>query len=359
MAGMETTHKAQAREIAALIAAGLIYWLTIYPRAKRQIRRCKRHANLIPDDTLRAQALDKLTREHLNPEAAAFFAILGPRRHRAQLVRLMVSFQIAYDYLDAANEGLASGSLRNGMQLHRALNDAVDPAATPADYYRHHPHGNDGGYLTRLVRDCQAAIRYLPSAAGMLPVLADAAERCGEAQSRNHAAPTEGNTQLIEWSRAQPQPPGYLWWEIAAAGISCLALHAMFAAAASATTLQEARSIDTAYFPSTCSISALLDSLIDYEDDVETSNPSFAGHYGHRARAAERFAAITREARTRLRMLRNPHRHAVILSGIVSFYLSAPEAQSAFAQPATIATLARMGPITSPMLLAVRTMRRN
>ncbi len=81
------------------MTAGSIYWLTIYPLARREIRHWKHRAELIPDPTLRAAALDKLTREHLNPEAAAFFAILAPARRRARLVRLIVAFQIAYDYL--------------------------------------------------------------------------------------------------------------------------------------------------------------------------------------------------------------------------------------------------------------------
>ena len=91
-------------EIIALVTAGVVYWLTIYPRARLEIRRWRRRAQRIPDLTLRAQALYKLTFERLNPEAAAFFAVLAPWRHRRALVRLMVDFQIAYDYLDAINE---------------------------------------------------------------------------------------------------------------------------------------------------------------------------------------------------------------------------------------------------------------
>ena len=128
-----------------MLTVGVVYWITIYPRARREIRRWKRRAQQIPDPTLRAEALDKLTREHLNPEAAAFFAVLAPRQSRPQLVRVMVAFQIAYDYLDAINEPPASASVRNGLQLHRSLCDAVSARPSLVDYYQHHPHTNDGG----------------------------------------------------------------------------------------------------------------------------------------------------------------------------------------------------------------------
>jgi tetraprenyl-beta-curcumene synthase len=356
---MESTRRSKAREIAALLTAGIAYWLTIYPRARIEIRRCRRIAGLIPDATLRAAALDKLTRERLNPEAAAFFAVLAPRRHRARLVRLMVDYQIAYDYLDAINEQPTSAPLLNGLCLHRALTDAVSPSRCGCDYYGHHPQSDDGGYLTGLVRSCQAEIEGLPSASAIEPVLVTAAERCGEAQSRNHAMLVEGDRPLVSWAASQSDRGGYLWWEVAAGGISCLSLHALFAAAACPTTLAEAERIDTAYSPPICAISALLDSLVDYPHDATGTNHSFVGHYDTGAQAAERFAAITAEARVLLGTLRNHCRHMVILAGIASFYLSAPEASTDFARPVALRTLDCLGPTSAPILAVMRLRRRS
>lgn len=339
------------------MTAGVVYWLTIYPRARLAMRRWKRRARQIPDPTLRAHALYKLTREGMNPEGAAFFAVLAPRRHRGALVRLIVDFQIAYDYLDAINEQPMSASLRNGLQLHRALSDAVSSRASITDYYAFHPQHDDDGYLADLVRDCQAALRTLPSAVAIESLLVHAAERCGEAQSRNHAVLVEGDTQLIEWSRAQQETGEYLWWELAAAGISCLALHALFAACARATTLAEAERIDTAYFPPICAISALLDSLVDHVEDAGGTNHSFVAHYESSATAAERFGTITAEARTLSNLLRKRRRHAVILSGIASFYLSAPGARTELARPAAARTLDNLGPSSVPILAVMRLRR--
>jgi|HubBroStandDraft_2_1064218.scaffolds.fasta_scaffold03279_4 tetraprenyl-beta-curcumene synthase len=356
---MKSTRRSKARELAALLTAGIAYWLTIYPRARREIRRCRIRARQIPDPTLRAAALEKLNSERLNPEAAAFFAVLAPHRHRGRLVRLMVDFQIAYDYLDAINEEPTSAPLRNGLCLHQALSDAVSSRRARADYYGHHPQGDDGGYLTELVGACQTTIRVLPSASVIEPVLINAAERCGQAQSRNHAMLVEGDTPLASWASAQSADSGYLWWELAAGGISCLALHALFAAAACTTTLQEARSIDTAYSPPICAISALLDSLVDYPQDAGGTNHSFVDHYDTCSQAAERFAAITAEARALVSTLSNHCRHMVILAGIASFYLSAPEAGSEFARPVAMRTLDCLGPTSAPILAVMRLRRRS
>jgi tetraprenyl-beta-curcumene synthase len=186
-----------------------------------------------------------------------------------------------------------------------------------------------------------------------------AAERRGEAQSRNHAVLVEGSEQLIEWAAGQQDTGEYLWWELAAAGISCLALHALFAAAAGATTLAEAERIDSAYYPPICAISALLDSLVDLGDDAGGTNHSFVGHYPTSNLTSERFAAITSEARLLSSVLRHHRRHAVILAGIASFYLSAPGARTEHARPAARRTLACLGPSSVPILAVMRLRRRS
>jgi tetraprenyl-beta-curcumene synthase len=356
---MKPTRRSKAREVVALLTAGIAYWLTIYPLARREIRRCKQRAQQIPNPTLRAAALDKLTRERLNPEAAAFFAVLAPRRQRGRLVRLMVDYQVAYDYLDAVNEQPTAAPLRNGLSLHRALSDAVSSKRSVLAHYGLHRESDDGGYLTGLVHACRAVIEALPSAAAIEPVLVTAAERCGQAQSRNHAMLVEGDTPLVSWAAAQAEDSGYLWWELAAAGISCLSLHALFAAAACTTTLQEAERIDTAYSPPICAISALLDSLVDYPSDAVGTNHSFVGHYDTCGQAAERFAAITAEARALVSTLSNHCRHTVILAGIASFYLSAPEARTDFARPVAMRTLDCLGPTSVPILAVMRLRRRS
>jgi tetraprenyl-beta-curcumene synthase len=345
---------ARVREACALLIAGTSYCLAIYPSTRLEIRRCRRRARAIEDQTLRTHALEKLTRERLNAEAATLFAVLAPWRRRGRLIRLMVDFQIAYDYLDAINEQTDTASLRNGLQLHRALIDAVSASSSGEAYYLHHPQADDGGYLRELVDACRAAVRTLPSTQTIEPVLVRAVERCGEGQSHNHAVLTEGEEQLIEWAVSQPHGEDYMWWELAAAGISCLGIHALFAAAARRTTLADAERIDAAYYPSVCALSALLDSLVDRPEDVVGTNHSFVEHYSSQALAARRLEAIAGEARALSGALARRARHAIILSGIASFYLSTPEARSAHARAVAARTLAPLGVTTMPMLAVMR-----
>ncbi len=320
--------------VLTLSSVGAIYWLSIYPQVRRELSQWERHAQFIPDPVLRAQALHKLTAERLNPEAAAFFAVLAPRSERHFVVRLIVAYQILYDYLDAVNEMSGSTSLQNGLQLHEALVDAVLPDRPLSDYYLHNPHDRDGGYIVLLLEACRSIVRSLPSAARIAPILERAARRCGEAQSLNHAITTEGEYGLIDWSLEHSPGNGYLWWELAAGGISCLAVHALFAIAAEAQrTSQEATLVDKAYFPPICAISALLDSLADHHSDAGTTNHSFTVRYRDSSHAAERFAFIAKDAAVGVNGLSHRGRHLTILCGIVAFYLSSPSVRDGFPAP--------------------------
>jgi tetraprenyl-beta-curcumene synthase len=308
---------------------------------------------------LRRHAQGKLSNESLNPEAAAFFAVLAPKTSRPKLVRLIVAYQVMYDYLDAVNEIPALSSLRDGLQLHRALLDTVQFQQTSDDPCTPYPDHDDGGYLNALVNTCRNALDIFPSRVALTPVLIAAAGRCGEAQARNHAVSIEGYDQLMDWSEKQsPCDSGYQWWELAAAGISCLAIHALFAAAATPkTTLHEAQTIDTAYFPPICAISALLDSLIDLSDDADTINHSFAAHYTTSSHAAARYAAIIADADQQLRGLRYARRHRIILAGIAGYYLSAPEARNKFAYTVTTQAINAASPVIWPILAVMRVRR--
>jgi tetraprenyl-beta-curcumene synthase len=357
MAGMKPLRIPNPRDALALLTTGITYWLTIAPTARSELRRWKRYARSIPDPVLRGHALGKLSNEALNPEAAAFFAVLAPKTSRSRLVRLIVAYQAMYDYLDAVNEEPTS-SLSDGLQLHRVLLDTVQFQRTSTDYYTHHPQNNDGGYLDALINTCRDALDIFPSRVALTPALITAAKRCGEAQARNHAVLIEGYDQLIDWSEKQARGSEYLWWELAAAGISCLAIHALFAAAATPkTTAHEARSIDAAYFPPVCAISALLDSLIDLPHDADTINHSFAAHYTSSSHAAERYAAIIADAEEQLSGLWHARRHRIILAGITGYYLSAPEAQTTFAHTVATRAIRAASPVIW-LILAVMRIRR-
>lgn len=357
MARMQTKRSSTPQELATLLGTGASYWLYINPLAKREIAHWRRLTETIPNDTLRYQALHKLTQERLNPEAAALFAVTAGPLHRKGLIRLIVAFQIAYDYLDAINEAPDTSNLQNGFWLHRALEDAVALQLGDRDYYRHHPHKDDGHYLATLIDTCRTEFTRLHCEPATRQIILTAIRRVGAAQTRNHAVGVAGEDQLIEWAQANCERPGYLWWELAAGGISSLGVHALFAATASKAPAAEAKQIDAAYFPAVCAISALLDSLVDYTDDAKTQNHSFVAHYTIPAQAARRFGEITAEANTKLQHLRCARQHTIILAGIASFYLSAHQANDPFATPIATSTLNQLSQTTRPMLATIRHMR--
>jgi tetraprenyl-beta-curcumene synthase len=355
---MRSTPTLRGWYLPTLLRTAAVYWLRIYPQVRHELSFWIEHARSIPNPVLRACAIEKLTVERLNPEAAAFFAVLAPREQRCRVVRLIVAYQVVYDYLDAVNEQAGDTALRNGLRLHRALVDAVQPAPAACDYYTHNRQRDDGGYAQLLVDACKETLRTLRLTNSELQRLTVAAERCGQAQSHNHAIQNEGEQRLADWSIAQAPQRGYLWWELAAAGISCLAIHALFAIAADPkSTVRDATLTDEAYFPGVCAISALLDSLIDYYTDIGTTNHSFAARYNDNTLAATRFATITSETAVKLRELRNHRSHSIILTGIAAFYLSSPAARREFPAPVARSVIGCLGPLATPMLAVMRLRR--
>ena len=71
------------RTLLALARANAVYWPSVAPLARRQLRRWERCARQIPDRRLRSLALAKLRQERFNPLLAATLATLAPRRLRA------------------------------------------------------------------------------------------------------------------------------------------------------------------------------------------------------------------------------------------------------------------------------------
>jgi tetraprenyl-beta-curcumene synthase len=347
----------------ALVRVQGVYWLSIYPQARRELDAWRHVARTIPDAGLREHALGKLAREGLNAEGAALFAVLAPRTRRRHMVRLLVAYQVLYDFLDAVNEDPRWAELQSGLRLHRALTDAVRPDRATSDYYVDCPglRGTaDGGYSRALTQMCRRVVRTLPAASRNGHLLEQAAERCAEAQSHNHAMPLSGESQLIEWSVGSARDPsGRPWWELAAAGVSSLAIHAQLASAADpANTPEDAILLDAAYFPSICALSTLLDSLADYYRDAGTANHSFIARYRDVDHAAERLVAIGAEAADRIKPLRNSRAHAIILAGIVAYYLSSPSVEKGFPAAAAERLTRYIGPLAQPMRAAMRARRR-
>ncbi len=350
-----------ARAGLALILANVRFWPTVAPNVRTQLRRWEHQARAIPDPALQELALGKLRDESFNAEVAATLATLAPRAHRTRVVEAIVALEVMYDYLDGLTEQPVPAPLLNGRQLYRAFTDAITPHPPPhRDYYRYHPHSNDGGYLAELSSTVRDATAQLPAANTIMMAARRASTRCAEAQTRIHAVPRTGTLQLERWAASEAAGTALGWQEFLTGGAaSVLSMHALIAAAADPdTTTRQAAQIDTTYL-SICALSTILDSLVDHERDTRTG--ASTGHfqyYENRDDLAQSLTHIAEHAANHARTLPHAAHHIMTLVGVVAYYTSAPAARSQFAEPLTTHLHQQLRPLIIPTLAVMRSWRR-
>ena len=86
---------------ATFAGAARCYWLEIFPVARRELREWRRRAEASAEPGLRRDALLALEAKSGNAEGLAAFAVLAPRTHRRAVVRAVIAYQTALDYLDS------------------------------------------------------------------------------------------------------------------------------------------------------------------------------------------------------------------------------------------------------------------
>lgn len=342
------------------------YWLTVFPLARRALRRWRAAAASIPDPQLRRMALSTLSEEHLNAEGAALFATLAPWRRTPAVVRAVVAYQVLYDFLDTLTESPPSGRSSRGAspdpadarQLHLALLDALDPRRPLSDWYALRPGAGDGGYLAALVADCRAAVARLPAYDAVAPSALRCARLSREVQALNHDAGPARPRELSRWALRHPAADRLRWWECAASSSSSLGVHVLIGLAADrGTTAADARAAERSYCVSFGALNTLLESLVDLPDDLRSGEHSLVSYYAGPAETADRLGLVAAAARADADGLSRSDRHAVILAGMVGFYLSCAEAWLPDARPAADRTLAAVGPPTAALVRVLRVRR--
>ncbi len=304
------------------------YGAAVLPRARRELGGWARRAHAIPDPALRRHACATLREEDGNAEGAALLALAAPDTARTPVVRLLVTAQVLYDYLDTLSEQPARDPLAASRRLHGALHAALATPAEPDDWYAGYGWADDGGYLAALVATCRGLLAALPAHAIVAPALERAVARASESQSRNHAAMLGALAPdaLAAWAGALPAGGARLrWWELAAAAGSSLGLHALLAAAANPRlTPSDAARLEAAYWPWGCALNTLLESVADVPADARSGNHSYVGRYATRTDAAARLTAIAARAADAVHTLPDGSHHAVVLAAMASFYLEVP-----------------------------------
>lgn len=298
-------------------------------RATREIHRWRGLAEQIPDRPLREDALRALTTKRGNVVGAALFSTLTRRRNDA-LVRMLATFQTIFDYLDNVNESHVEQA--NGLQLHQALVDALDPGRPPAaDYYSHHPWGDDGGYLHAMVEQCRETCLALPSYEAVRPALIEEASRSRKVLAINHHSdPDQRARALRGWADEEfPARKGYREFELAAAASGQLMTLGLLALTAEPDRgAADVAATYRAYWPLLPLTLTMLDSVVDLAEDAASGEHQYSAHYGDTEKAVVRLTALIDETTRGLLALPNGHRQAVVASCAIAFYLSKDSART-------------------------------
>ncbi len=351
----------------------------------RELRRWRARAATAPDGPLRADALRALATKRANLDGAALFWTL-PRTRSPELLRLLVAFEALADYLDCASERCAgagerwpqctgeqcagagkqcancagkrcagAGGVASGLQLHRALGEALEPGAPLCDHYRHHPWRGDGGYLPVLLAACRGGCVRLPAYTPAVRTRAVHAARLAQVLGLNHEPdPAARDVALAAWAGRHARTWEELeWFESTAAASGWLTVLALLAlAAAGEAGERRAQAVYAAYLPWISLAGTMLDSYADRAQDVGEGEHSYVAHYPRPLQDARRVSELVGAARRRARALPDGARHAVVVASMTAMYLSK---ESARAPPTRASTrrLAHAGGSLTVVLLPV------
>ncbi|HEV3322411.1 MAG TPA: DUF2600 family protein [Solirubrobacteraceae bacterium] len=312
-----------ARQLRVLIAAIVRELTWGLPAVAREARAWRSLALGIADAPTRRDALSALADKRGHTDGAALFTIL-PRAPDRNLLRLLVAYEIAWDFLDSINERGAAAGQVNGMQLHLALVDALTPDATPADYYRHHPWPGDSGYLRTLVDACRRCCKGLPGYELVRQPAVEEAQRAQVLGINHELDPDRRDVTLREWAaQAFPISRDAEWFELSGAASASLTIHALLALAADPPDAEsEIELVRRAYFPWISATTTMLDSYVDQLQDSASGDHSYVAHYSSSALCVKRIRELIERSLHEASALPDGERHTLIVACMAAMYLS-------------------------------------
>jgi tetraprenyl-beta-curcumene synthase len=346
------------RQVTALVSGAARELLWGIPAVSAEIETWTSLARQIPDLPIREDALSSIESKRGHADGAALFWIL-PRRREPELLRLLVAYQTIWDFLDTVNEHGSGAGTGNGLQLHTALVEALDPALPISDYYRYHPWRRDGGYLRQLVETCRRACARLPSYGRIKPLVIREARRA-QVLALNHDTDGENRDAALKgWAtREFAGRQRASWFELSGAASASLTIHAFLALAARpGCTELEIESTCAAYFPWISGVATMLDSYVDQAEDELSGDHRYVAHYADGALACERLSDLVARSAVEARRLRDGHRHAVIAACMIAMYLSKDSAHTREMRVDTAALVRSGGSLTRLLLPVLRLWR--
>jgi tetraprenyl-beta-curcumene synthase len=298
----------------------------IVPHASLELEGIAALARSIPDRRLRDEALGSIETKAYHVAGGCILATFLPPNAARRYVEIVAPLESIYDYLDNLCDRHPDVPVEAYPVLHQAIADALDPSATPRDYYALGPSGDDNGYLKRLVTRTQRSLGRLDDCGTMLAAFSESATLYAEMQTYKHYPAARREAACIEWfeRRNDARFAGLAWYEFACAAGSQFQVYApLFAhlagqrAAVSATY--------EAYFPSIAALHVLLDSYIDQAEDREHGELNFASLYSGPEHMRRRVGELAGEALRRFSVLPDPGPHRFVLRVMALFYLTHPK----------------------------------
>ena len=295
----------------------------VFPIVKQELNGWQRMAAQSPDLSLRHQALESIRSKTFHCQGGSIYA-LYPGVDRVEAVRFIVAYQTMSDYLDNLVDSLEVQDELAFSQLHLAMQEALNPKATPSDYYFYYPYREDGGYLERLVTTCQESLRKLPSYKIVQEEAIKLAKLYSYLQTYKHLAVEERESKMLNWITPYlTEYPEITTWEFAAATGSTLGIFCLYAVAFDPQlTEREGQQITQAYFPWICGLHILLDYFIDLREDRETSQLNFVAYYKHTEMISERLQLFVKNSLAQSHQLNHPRFHRAAVQGLLAMYLS-------------------------------------
>lgn len=328
------------------------------PAVAREVKAWRARALCIPERTIREDALSSLDRKRGHTDGAAFFWTI-PDARNLQLLRVLVAYEILWDFLDSVNERGAAAGQENGRQLHLALIDALDPGRPICDYYRHHPWRDDGGYLRALVEACREGCVRLTSYEWVRAMLISEATRAQVLSVNHELDPVRRHEQLREWAAGDRcEEPEVHWCELPGAASASPTIHALLTLAAepncAAADVQRIRNV---YYPWVSAATTMLDSYVDQVEDAANGDHIYVAHYDTPQVARQRIRRLIQRSLSEARTLPNGERHALIVAGMVAMYLSKDSARTGDTSATTRSFIDAGGSLTKTLLPILRLWR--
>lgn len=311
----------------------------------------RRRASGICALPIRLDALAALTRKRGNTNGAALFWVI-PQVRNYTLLKLLVTYQVMWDFLDTASETGAAAGYQNGFQLHLALVEALDPQCSISNYYHYHPWAADGGYLQSLVESCRHLSTRLPSFDLVRPIALREARRAN-VQALNHGRDRQAReVALRRWVEQEyPGDQSATWFELAAAAGAGISIYALFALAVQS----ECSGVDivavyNAYFPWASALATMLDSYVDQQEDAQNEAHIYLEHYTLRVHAHRGIREMITRALREVGGLPEGERHTLVLGCMVAMYLSKDSALKRPQRATTLDFLAAAGSLPKLLL---------